>query len=419
MSKSLGQTVYTDEQLVFLQQMRDLSLSWSEIAKDFNKKFNTNKTANALRKVTESYAAIDLTDEDVMSTLKEAQRAKNTNTKLRKENKTLLDYSITAEDFIDGFKDIVKSMKFSLHKPVKTVKKGKIKRAIVMHVSDNHLGAEINVEELGGVNSFTFLEEARRLAYFTKEVADYKKHYRKDTELVIFLNGDNLQGIIHSIEACAPMTTQFARGLSYYLQSITYLAGQFKKVRVVCTVGNHGRFMHKSEKGRQTNQKWDSFDSILHIALKESLKKYKNVEFEIPKTPYAITDILGHKYLVTHGDTFMNVGNIGKSVSIESIKNKVNDLITGLGKIDVVVVGHVHVFLYTVLANNTKLVINSSLSGIDSFAQSLGIVNNDPGQQLFEVTEKHAVGDIRFIHLKEADKMDELDSIIKPLPSSF
>ncbi len=60
------------------------------------------------------------------------------------------------------------------------------------------------------------------------------------------------------------------------------------------------------------------------------------------------------------------------------------------------------------------LVINGCLSGMDPFAQSIGIFESHPTQQLFEITDKHAVGDIRLIQVKSADHRDDLDEIITP-----
>jgi predicted phosphodiesterase len=156
-----------------------------------------------------------------------------------------------------------------------------------------------------------------------------------------------------------------------------------------------------------------------HIALRYALSNHKNVNFEVPITPYALTDIMGHKFLILHGDTTLSAGNIGKNISTESIKNKVNDLMSGLGRIDVVVMGHLHVPTYTILNNGAELIVNGSMSGIDEYCQSLGIMKNIPSQQMFEVTENYAVGDMRFVRLLEADKKPELEKIIEPFKGLF
>ena len=236
---------------------------------------------------------------------------------------------------------------------------------------------------------------------------------------MIAINGDTLQGIIHDQETTPLMTTQFSAGLFLFSQAISYLAGHFNSVRVICTTGNHARFLHKQNKGRQSASKWDGFHTCLHVGLKYALKSHTNVSFELPVTPYALIDIQGHKYFITHGDTVVSPGNVGKSISTESIKNKINDLMAGLGKIDVAVFGHVHVSCYTTLNNGTELVVNGTMSGIDPFAQSIGILKNNPCQQLFEITPDQAVGDMRFVRLKDADEEVELDNIIQPFSGKF
>ena len=297
--------------------------------------------------------------------------------------------------------------------------KTKIERVVFAHLSDLHIQSMIDEEAMGGLNKYGAEEEARRLAYFCEQVVGYKVEHREETELVLALNGDLGAGVIHSPEDYPAMTTQFSAIVHLISQAISYLAQHFKSVRVICTTGNHMRFMHKSNKGRQTNSKFDGFHTMSHIALKYALSQHKNVNFEMPVTPYAHVDILGHKFLILHGDTVLSAGNIGKTISTESIKNKVNDLINGLGQIDVVVMGHLHVATYTTLNNGTELIVNGSMSGIDEFCQSIGIMNNQPSQQMFEVTKKHAVGDMRFVRLLEADEMKRLDKVIKPFKGKF
>jgi hypothetical protein len=63
--------------------------------------------------------------------------------------------------------------------------------------------------------------------------------------------------------------------------------------------------------------------------------------------------------------------------------------------------------------------VNGCLSGLDPYAVSIGIFDSNPTQQIFEVTEKHAVGDVRFIQVKSADKDAALDKIIKPFKGPF
>jgi hypothetical protein len=413
---------YTPEMIKFVLDAKDSGLTYKQVTKQFNEKFNLNKTSNALRKVYNSYVDVDFDEETLEKAAKAQYRASAMNSRLRKINKAVIQDTVYKEDFIDSLKDVLDNNPPKIHKPVKTKKsKKKTKRTIVAHVSDTHIGCCIRKEEMDNVNEFNPTVAARRFAYYFKQVAEYKPEHRDETDLVMVLNGDLVAGIIHDQEwGVLPMTTQFSLALSIFTQGISYLAQQFNNVRVICTTGNHGRYMHKSNKGRVSNAKWDGFDVNIYIALEYALKSHKNVSFQIPETPYAKFEIQGHKFFATHGDTVVSVGNVSKTINIHRIKDQLNDISSALGeKVDVALIGHIHKATWQTLDNGTELLINGTLSGTDGFAQSIGILHNNPSQQIIEVTEKYSAGDVRFVRVKDADNMKELDKIIEPMTSSF
>lgn len=397
-------------------KLRDKGLTFKECSKKIKEDYGIVKSSSHLRSNLAYYTEIDCSDSDH---LVREKRAKLQNSKTKKDLNSILKDQIKNQDIVDEFKKILPKVNFKLHKKVKLNSKKKINRAIVMHLSDTHFQAQIDGEEMGELNKYNNTEEARRLAFFTKEVAEFKKQHRDETELVMVLNGDLIQGIIHDQESTPAITTQISASLHLLTQSISYLATEFKRVRVICTTGNHARMMHKGNKGRQTQEKWDSFATILHVGLKYALKPYTNVEFEIPVTPYAYTKILGHNYFICHSDTVLSVGYPGKSINVQNAKNKINDLKEGIGPIDVVMVGHTHVDTKQVLTNGVTMLTNGSMSGIDPFALSIGITSSSPTQQMHEVTEAHKVGDLRSVYVAEADKDNSLDKIVEPFSGKF
>ena len=411
---------YTDEQIKWILENGKSELTWKELAVEFEETFGVKKSGSALRGVYHLWEGHDFSQDEMLKNIRSAHSAKKQKGKVAKENKVLLEYLEHQEELVNTLESILEANPLKIHKAIAHKKsKKKIDRAIVMHLSDTHFQSMIDEEEMGGLNKYTNVEEARRLAFFTKEVADFKIEHRDTTELVIVLNGDLGQGIIHDIESTPPMTTQFAAMLHLLSQSISFLATKFKSVRVICTVGNHLRMMHKSNKGRQTREKWDSYATMLHVGLKYALKSHKNVNFEIPVAPFAYIDILGNKFFITHSDTVLNIGYPGKSINVVEAKNKINDLKEGIGHIDVVMVGHVHVDTKQILINGVTLLTNGSMSGIDQFALSLGITKSMPTQQMFEVTREHSVGDLRSLHLNQADKIKDLDKIVEPFKGKF
>lgn len=407
------------EHYEFIKYQMECGSTYEYISELLLEEFGIEKSENAIRKFVTRADEEGIDNESIAKKLVQNRKLSLNRNKINKENKVLTDALIGQGDFLSQFEKIVKNVKPIIYKAPKSIPTKPIKRAIFMHLSDMHFQAHIDIEEMGGINSYTSVEESRRLAFLTKEVANYKKQHRKETELVIAINGDILQGIIHNIESTPAITTQVAATIHLLTQSISYLATEFGKVRVVCTSGNHGRMMHKSSKQRQTKEKWDSYDTLAYIAIKYALASLKHVNVEIPTTPYAYIDILGHKFFITHSDTVLSIGYPGKSINVESAKNKINSLKEGIGHIDVVVVGHVHVDTKQLLPNGVTLLTNGSMSGTDEFALSIGITNNNPTQQIFEITESHKVGDLRSVELILADKDATLDKIIKPFKGKF
>lgn len=415
---------YSDKQLEFIKTKRDQGLEWSEVADEFNRKFDTDKKPNSLRMAlsnSEKFKGEPTNDDILFSNLKTTYTAKKLKNKIQKENKVILDNHVSFEDFIEEIKRIQEKDQIKMAKPVKLAPKKKTNRTIVAHMSDTHIGVIIKEATMGGVNNFNPKVAARRFAYYFKTLAQYKTHHRKESDLVLVLNGDIIAGVIHGTDTANILSSanQHRVALNILSQAIAFISQYFGKVSVVCESGNHGRFMHKMNKGRQTEEKWDSFETILYLSLEQRFCEYKNVKFVITPTPYTLMEIQGHKVLITHGDTVLNVGQVGKSINVASITEQVNSISASVGKIDLVLVGHVHKSAYVILDNGTHLVINGTLSGTDEFAQSIGILSNNPIQQIFEMTPDEIVGDIRFVKVNKCDNDNTLDEIIEPIKELF
>jgi len=410
---------YSDDEAKFIEGLRKHGYDWEEVTELYNEQFEKNRTMNAIskffRKLQKSQGDI-ITEDVLVKNLKTTYTARNNASKARKENKALIESQMVFEDFLKELIEIEKKHPVKLHKKVKLPKKKKTKRTVVAHMADNHIGAVIQKETMDGINEFNPRIAARRIAYYIQQVVNYKPHHREDTELVLIFNGDMLHGVIHGTDTAnvLPASSQHAIALRLYSQAISFLSQSFSKIRVVCESGNHGRFIHKLNKGRQTEEKWDSFETILYVSLREKFSDNKSIEFVITKSPYTIIDIQGHKALITHGDTVLNVGQPGNSINVKSITTQINSIASSLGcRIDMVLVGHVHKATYIILDNGTHLVINGPLSGNDEYVQSLGILCSNPVQQIFEVTPTMTVGDMRFVRVDSEDTNEGLDKIIE------
>jgi hypothetical protein len=302
---------------------------------------------------------------------------------------------------------------------VKTVRsRAKTARIVNLALSDTHYGSNLDPREVK--HKYGPVEEARRTAHIMRQVANYKRDHRDVTELYWHVLGDMIQGQLHDMRDGAPLAEQVAACMRILIQAMRYLSVEFPKgVTIFCTPGNHGRNTAR-HRDRATNQKWDSIETMIYVALKEAAAFLPNVKVVLDYAPEYYWDAFGAVGLGTHGDTVIQPGYPGKSINVEGISRQVDKINNSRVKkgdkpLSVVVVGHVHVGSMTHLPGGTVAMTNGCLIPPDPYAKSIGIFDTANGQWMWESVPGHAVGDARFITVDhEVDQDETLDTIIKP-----
>lgn len=295
--------------------------------------------------------------------------------------------------------------------PYKTRAKKQAKRYVNIMLSDLHYGADLNPEE--DPIAYGTTEERRRTAFLAREVIEFKPHYRDNTELVVHLAGDLIQGKLHDLASAAPMAEQVTRAI--YLLSSFLRRGveHYPNVTVYCTPGNHGRIKDRHV-DRAVQQKWDSFENIIYEALRIAFKGVPNIKFHIPKTPFYEYSLLGMKGFITHGDTVLNPGYPGRAINVARLESQVLKLKEARGDYKLVGVGHVHVPSVTHLPS-TVLLTNGCLIPPDSFSQSIGTHSSACVQQMWETVDGYMFGDHRMLNVTtHTDNDKSLDAVIGP-----
>lgn len=291
-------------------------------------------------------------------------------------------------------------------------------RVLNVVFSDTHYGSNLDPREVG--HKYGPVEEARRTAAICRQVVEYKPQYRDVTELIVHILGDIIQGQLHDMRDGLPLAEQVAAAIRILVQALRYLAMHFPRgVTVYCTPGNHGRNTARHRE-RATNQKWDSIETMIYVALKEAARYMPNVKVVLsyePKYDFEMFEALG---MGTHGDTVINPGYPNKSIDVAGISKQVNSInnarvIEGEKPYSVFIMGHVHVGSMTHLPGGVIVITNGCLIPPDAYAKSIGIFNTACGQWLWESVEGHPVGDARFVTVDKNTDVDEsLDGIIEP-----
>jgi hypothetical protein len=295
--------------------------------------------------------------------------------------------------------------------------RAKTARIVTLMLSDLHFGSKLDPRELPF--RYDFEEEARALASVIVRLCEFKVDYREESELIIWIGGDLVRGKIHDKQGGYPAAEQFADAQWLLLQAIRIAAKHWKKVSVYCSTGNHDRDESRNPRGAH-EQIWDSRATMVYVGLKNALACCTpNVEVHIPRTAYCEWEVFGHPVYKTHGDNSLQVGNPAKTVSIGHIDGQMKTINLarvhrGLKPYKVFGVGHVHQGMHLPLPTG-DLVINPALIPVDGYAESVGYALTRPGQTLYESTERHPVGDLRFLDVPPSILKDKaLDKVILP-----
>lgn len=289
----------------------------------------------------------------------------------------------------------------------------KTERILKLTLSDIHIGADLGRETKC---SFGVVEEARAVAYVVKNVCQYKTEHRAQTELVVELLGDIINNHLHPGSSGAPVHIQNLRAMHILTQALGVFATQFKKVTVFAAIGNHGRDKAYHQK-KATAQKYNAHEMSIYGAVKMSLSDIPNIEFNLDYRPTIEYNLLGHWFMSAHGDTHLNWGSIGKTISIAKIADHVsliNSQQDDGKKFAVMTTGHLHTATMTRLPNGALVLINGTLTPPDMFGEMIGHRTAKQDQLLVEVTKDYAVGDMRLIDASKSATDKSLDKIIKP-----
>jgi hypothetical protein len=323
--------------------------------------------------------------------------------------------------FLDRLNDVLQTSmadKYYVGQQYKPKKNVKTQRILNLVLSDLHYGALLDNKEVP--LQYGHVEEARRTAAVVLQTAEYKLDHRDETELYVHLLGDVIQNHLYDLRDGAPLAEQAASAIHLLTQAITFLSGKFKKVTVFCTTGNHGRDKSRHPE-RAVNQKWDSHETVIYYAVKTATQHLKNVEVNIPRTPFYTFKAFDMYGYCTHGDNTLNPGYPNRAINVGNVQKQINEIngkLEANEKYKLFIVGHVHVASCTRLPNNVVFMSNGCLLPTDSYAQSIGIVDTACCQILFESVPGCIVGDRRDINLTEnTDKDKSLDVIIKPFAS--
>lgn len=213
-----------------------------------------------------------------------------------------------------------------------------------------------------------------------RDADEFDKHHT-----VLFLSGDFIEGYIHPesqrvVNTMTPIEeVAFAQEL--LANNILSLLENSKtdKITVICRTGNHSRMTKRMESSidHRTN-----YETMLYAFLAQKFKG--EIDFSLPQSDIGYTNILGKTVRDFHGWQVSYGGGIGGlTIPLTKFIQRQN----GNRKADFNILGHFH---QCSLPTKDSM-LNGSLCGFDTYAQSIGATTEPPTQAYRLIDSKYGI----------------------------
>jgi hypothetical protein len=263
--------------------------------------------------------------------------------------------------------------------------------------SDWHWGEVVNPTEVGGVNTFNRTIAKRRLQTLIDNTIDLTFNHMtkpKYPGIVICLAGDFFTGTIHDElrETNEGFVFQILSELQDQMaMAITQMADKFGRVFLPAVVGNHGR---TSLRPRAKGRVYENYEWNLYCQLERYFRSDDRVQFFIPGETDAFFTVLGHRFLLSHGDVMGVRGGDGIIAALGPIARgaiKVGRSEAQIGRdFDTLLIGHYHTYMPR--GDTSAAMVNGSLVGYNEHARlMLRVPYARPSQALFFVHARHGI----------------------------
>ena len=263
--------------------------------------------------------------------------------------------------------------------------------------SDWHWGETVLAEETGGTNTYNMKIARERMWRLVSATVDLAKNHMgplKIPGIVVALGGDMISGGIHEElreSNGGTIQQQLINVQDNLCAALTAMADTFGKVFVPCVVGNHGR---TSLKPRAKGRAFESYEWGLYQQLERHFRNDKRFRFVISNETDVHFTVLGHRFLLTHGDSLGVKGGDGIIGAIGPIARgatKVGRSEAQIGRnFDTLLMGHWHTYIPR--GDATPVIVNGALKGYDEYARiGLRVPYSPPSQALWFVHARHGI----------------------------
>jgi hypothetical protein len=263
------------------------------------------------------------------------------------------------------------------------------------NLSDLHWGERVDPNQVGGVNKYDRAVARTRLRRWLDVLLDLTIHHVVNPTypgIVVCFGGDMITGAIHDDlreTNDGPVQLSLLEVQEHLIAAIKILADKFGKVFLPCVVGNHGR---TTLKPRAKDAVYTSYEWNLYCQLELYFRDDPRIQFFIPNETDAYFSVLGHRFLLTHGDRLGVKGGDGIIGALGPIARgtiKVGRSEAQIGRdFDTLIGCHYHTYIPR--SDACQATFNGCMIGYNEYARlGLRVPFSRPTQALWFIHRKY------------------------------
>lgn len=252
-----------------------------------------------------------------------------------------------------------------------------ISSAAVAVLSDWHVEEQVDPRTVSHLNNFNLEIADRRIEKATQAIlrlTEIERVGRDIPILVLALLGDLMTGYIHEElreenELSPTQTILWLRQKLSKLINTIKKEGNFERIVIPCSIGNHGR---TTIKPRHSTAYKNSYEWLLYKLLEQEIE---GVEWIVGESYHTYLEVFGKTFRLHHGDGLKYQGGVGGlTIPVEKAISSWNKGRSA----DIDIFGHWHTS-----QQNPKWISNGSLVGHNAYSIAIKAAFEPPQQTYF------------------------------------
>ena len=268
--------------------------------------------------------------------------------------------------------------------PLSVSMNDKAEAVAIALASDWHVEETVEAASVNGLNEYRLPIAKTRIEKFFSTIArltEIERHGAKIDDLVLWLGGDLMTGMIHEelAESNSKTPTQVILWLQDRLaDGLATLKPHFKRILIPTSYGNHGR---TTVKPRHATGAAHSYEWLLYRILEGRFHGDQQIEFQIADSYFNFMTVYDRRLRFHHGDALKYNGGVG-DISI-GVNKAIAAWNRSPNRADLDLFGHWHRY-----QQNSNWLCNGSLIGFNAYALSIKASFEPPLQTYFLLDKK-------------------------------